>query len=277
MRKFKLINGSGAEFDLCRSDAFFCSPDGLGRNRDQDYEKSGDWLFPTENSYAPKEITGRIIFRGYESFSEFAAFVEVEPLTFCYSPRETWYFRAVTCTALTKTEYSEGSFNELICDVDFLPLGLWYDSTRVFKTEIAPEGNKFTFPFTFPFVFADLSAGTIDIKNARPREAPCKIILEGEIINPTWTLTQGGTTIMSGALAASIGEGEKIVIDAMPLTMEVAKYSAEGVRTDLSQYQDFSKETFVYAPQGASTLTVQHSGDAEIIITVEVRQYADAV
>lgn len=278
MRKFRLINALGAEFNLMRNDAFFSSPDGLGRSRSQGYEQAGDFLFRTTNKYKPTAITGEMNFKGYANYSEFASFLEHEPLIFCYSPlgNDTWYFRDVTCEALSKAE-PQAQSSRLICKIDFLPLGLWYEKTKVYKTEPAIEGNYFTFPLTFPFTFKDVESGNVLIKNNRPKAAPCKITFYGALSNPSWALVYNGVTISTGSLTAEISENERIVIDADPASIEVSMYNADGVRIDLSQYIDFEAETFIYAPTGNSTLQVTHDGTSEINVMVEVKQYADAV
>lgn len=278
MRLFKLINSLGEELSLNRNDLFFHAPDGLGRSRDQNYKQTGDFLIRTENTFSPQNITGTLFLWDYAQFSEFAAFVEREPLIFCYSPTGTvWYYKDCVCIKLGKTE-KEPNTNHLMCDVDFLPLSLWYDNTRVYKTEqIEPSANLFVFPFTFPFTFFDSGNGDVNIKNARPREAPCKITFYGPLVNPEWTLTSGGMTIMSGAIEATLLAGERLVIDANPQTMEVTLYDTDDTPTDYSQYLDFSLENFVYAPHGDSVLSVTHEGIGEINVMVEVKQYADAV
>lgn len=278
MRKFKLINALGAEFDLMRKDAFFSSPDGLGRSRTQSYEQSGDFLFRTVNEYKPSQITGEMNFSSYPSFSEFASFLEHEPLIFCYSPsgNNTWYFRDVICETLSKSE-PQAQSSTLICKIDFLPLGLWYEKTKVYKTEPVIEGNYFTFPLVYPFVYKDVESGSVLIKNNRPRSAPCKITFYGAVSNPSWALVQNGSTVSSGALNMEVSEGERIVIDADPAYTELSVYDINGNRIDISQYRDFEKETFIYAPTGDSTLKVTHDGTSEIDVMVEVKQYADAV
>lgn len=278
MRKFKIINSLGAEFDLMRKDGFFSSPDGLGRSRTQSYEQIGDFLFGTYNQYKSGNITGEMVFKSYTTYAEFASFIEHEPLVLCYSPlgNDTWYFRDCVCTRLSKSEFSKDSAF-LIANIDLLPLTLWYDRVKVYKNELVVSGNTATFPFTFPATFSDIDKGSVTIKNTRPREAPCKITFYGPITNPSWTLLQNGSAISSGAVNAVAGENERIVVDANPGTMEVSLYNASNERTDIYQDIDFEHETFIYAPMGNSLLSVQHEGTAEINVMVEVRQYADAV
>ncbi len=278
MRKFKLINALGAEFDLTRKDAFLSSPDGLGRSRTQSYEQSGDFLFRTTNKYKVTTITGEIYFAGYKTYTELAAFLEFEPLVLCYSPlgNDTWYFRDVVCETLGKSE-PQAKSSRLICKVDFLPLGLWYERTKVFKTELAVDGNYFTYPLTYPFTYKDVESGSVLLKNSRSRSAPCKITFYGPVQNPSWQLIQSGVTIATGMLNVEAESGERIVVDSSPDSTELSIYSSENVRTDISQYRAFDTETFIYAPAGESTLKVTHDGSGEIQVMVEVKQYADAV
>lgn len=278
MRRFKLINSLGAEFNLMRKDAYFASPDGLGLSREQSYEQCGDFLFRTDNKYKPREITAEMVFKGYAEYDEFASFIEHEPLVLCYSPfgNDIWHYRDCTCTCLSKNEIQKNS-TRLISNINLLPLTTWYDKIRVYKNEPALNTNTFKFPVTFPATFSDADEGTVTVRNPRPREAPCKITFFGPITNPSWSLSQNGEVISKGAVTITASEGERVVIDANPGTMEVSLYSASNTRTDINQFLNFEHETFIYAPAGTSLISVEHEGAAEINVMVEVKPYVNAV
>ena len=71
MRQFKLINSTGAEFNLMRLDAFFNSPDGLGFSMDNSYANIGTVYEITEEKASQKAVTGEMIFKGYKQYKEF--------------------------------------------------------------------------------------------------------------------------------------------------------------------------------------------------------------
>ena len=66
MRKFKLINAEGQEFDLMRKDAFFFSPSGLGYEMQFDTTPAGYDFIELDSEMLQKTVSGSVVFAGYE-------------------------------------------------------------------------------------------------------------------------------------------------------------------------------------------------------------------
>lgn len=122
MRRFKLLNSKGQEWDLTNTkESFLQNPSGLGVSRGIDSISAGlDWIV-TDNQVDQQTISGEIALKGYDKYSNFIKFCAHTPLTFCYKPMDKWYYRTCLIEKLEKTEINFGT-RWLICPVDFLCL-----------------------------------------------------------------------------------------------------------------------------------------------------------
>ena len=273
MRKFKLINSAGAEYDLNGLDHFFQSPAGLGITRKYSATNIGDYYIQTDNIMSQKKVSGEIVFKDYQYYSDFVSFIGDGNLTLCYCPiAPTWYYLDCAISKLNKTELEVG---RLFCSIDFTGFGPWYGSTKLRKTNTTDTAGK-TYPYTYSYTYVDASRGTIRYTNTGRVPAPCKIKIYGPCENPHWVLSQGGQDISTGDITLELLQGETLVIDSNTPTMEIAKYTDNGI-IDVYQYSDFDTERFIYLPPGDSTLLFTHDGQEALNVIVEVRQLADTI
>lgn len=279
MRKFKLINGNGAEFDLNSPIAFFQNPDGLGAAKNIQSVQSGYDFIKTKDEPAQKNITGEIAFKkatAYEKYQEFSDFCTAEPLVLCYMPISKWYYIDIELQSIGKSEIGMES-RRLICPVSFLALGTWYDAQKSYEIQLSDaEGKKYT--YTYPYTYLETAAGSVEINNTGKIESPCILHIFGEVVNPSWSLIKDGISVMTGGVDATISAGNKLVVNASPKDMQIAEYTADGVFVqDRYQDSDFSKTRFIYAPVGRSTVVFSHEGSGVINAVVEVKQLANTV
>lgn len=273
MRKFKLQNNVGAEWDLMDKSAYFNAPDGLGFEKEISAMQAGySWLI-TKEYLGQKSISGEMVFFSYERYQSFVSFVTKDPLTLLYSPVSKWYRISCKVQIAQKSEFKSGY---LSVPITFLCLGTWHEAIVVSQAQL-PSGNLKKYSYTYPYIYAETAAGTARIKNG-DLVSPCKIHIFGPVTNPNWVLTQGGKRLLTGRVVATIPAGDKIVIDADPATMEIAEYSVAGEFVqNLYQSSDFSTARFIYAPAGESTLAFSHEGTADISASVEVEKLAYSV
>lgn len=275
-RQFKLINSVGAEYDLCHLDHALYSPDGLGFSKSYDSVQVGAAFALAEERLNQQTITGEMVFKGYENYSEFRDFISDGKLTLAYQPRndDTWYYRSCWVKELKKGDISPTT-RRLHCPVDFLCFSQWYESAIAERTVDQISENS-VFPLTFPFIFTDVNINEIKIVNPKASPAPCKIIISGPVSNPRWTLISGGKSIATGAVQITLLAGELLIVDANIETMGIIKVSGD-TETNVYQYSDFSTERFIYAPSGESKLVFAHSTSAALGVIVEVRKVSDTV
>ena len=274
MRKFKLINAVGAEYDLCNENHSFENPDSLGFDRDMAFTRASNDFINTQNNPVQKTPKGEVIFAGYQEYAEFVAFVLQTPLKLCYAPMDTWYYLDVEITSLKKGEMGSSG---LPCDIDFIAYGMWYLPAQI-KQVSEDTSNGKQYSYTYPYNYIDTARGTVILENSGAADAPCRLHIFGPCINPSWSLTQSGKTVLTGKVTITLGATEKLVVDANTKTMETAKRGFDNSFIgDEYQNSDFSTDRFVFAPPGESVLSATHEGTQTLTVIVEVNQLADTV
>lgn len=273
VRQFKLVNAVGAEWDLMRKDAYFNSPSGLGMAKTFTTARTGYEFLILQELLSQKSVSGEMVFRQYSTYEEFVSFITQTPLMLHYMPITKWYRIRCDVQSLSKTEKSGPN---LICPITFLCFGTWHEGVVVTQAE-GPEVGQKKYTYSYPYTYAETSAGSALIQNG-DLESPCKLHIFGPVTNPSWALYKAGEKVMEGKVNATIPDGNKLVVDADPATMEIAEYTRNNVFVeDLYQDSDFSTARFVYAPPGTSTITFTHEGTADINAYVEVEKLAYTV
>lgn len=272
MRRFKLTNGAGRNFDLMRRDAFLNAPSGLGFSRSVSSLFVGDAWLTQEDNPQQSEASGDMVFAGYEQYKEFCEFIAEGGLSLWYAPLSVWYSAPCLITSMGKTEIETS--RRLVCPIVFLLESAW---TR--KEQIAAEsqsGSKI-YPYTYPYIYGSQYGGSYVVQNNTQRDAALRLTIFGPIENPSWSVTNQGS-VQRGRVMAAVPMGNKIVIDSTDGAMELAEYTNENVFVqDLYGAGDFSTVRFVKAGQGESIISFDQEGGSTINASVEVTYYADSV
>lgn len=276
MRKFKLINANGEEFDLMRKDAFFHAPEGLGIGKKYEFMRSGTAYEPTELYSAQKTVSGEIVFSSYETYNEFIRFIAYTPLQLAYMPLKEWAYLDGYIVVLDKPEISENT-NRLICAIEYLGTSLWYIPREAEKTGQSVENAKL-YNYTYDYQYADALNGVLRITNLSSEESPVKISIFGPIENPTWVISINNVTQASGAMTGTIPDGNKLVINSKDGELEVCEYDTQN-NFVANRYQDcdFNRETFLYAPSGTSTVVISGIHEGVITAWVEVEEINETI
>ena len=276
MRRFKLINAEGAEWDLNDPSAFFQNPDGLGLERDIQSIAAGDYWIEIDDEPTQKKPNGEMVFKTYELYAEFVQFCAKSPLVLGYAPMSTWHYLDCKLQRLGKSE-KDRTMRRLVCPVDFVGFGLWYDKIDYYTVQTSSAVGK-TYPYTYPYTYLNVAAGSVEIVNNGDKLSPCKLHIFGDVVNPSWALIVGGEITAEGKVDATIAAGSKLVIDSMPSVMEIAEYTSENVFVQ-NQYQnsEFDTARFILAPVGTSLLSFIHEGAGELTAAVEVKKIADTI
>ena len=279
MRRFKLINGNGTEFDLSVAASFLQNVDGLGFVRKIDSEQAGYDFIEIDDEPGQKAIGGEISFgrdTAYARYAEFTEFCAIAPLTLCYMPLLTWHYIDVKVEKIKKSEINRKT-KRLICPIDFLCMSTWYKIKRSFRAQTSDAVGK-EYSYTYPYTYIEITAGSAAIQNAGHIESPCILHVFGEAVNPSWALIKDGVSLLTGKVEATIPDGNKLVVNATPKEIEIAEYTNDGVYVqNLYQSSDFSTERFIIAPVGDSIVTFSHEGAAALNAIVEVKQLAETV
>lgn len=276
-RQFRMINKVGKQYDLCDLSHAFYAPDGLGFSKTINSVQAGSTFTAVESKVNQQVIKGEMRFRSYEAYSEFNEFIAAGGLTIAYQPKgfTTWYYRNVEVERLDKGEIDRTS-KRLLCQIDLLCFSQWYEKSNATRT-VDLTGENTAFPLVFPFVFSDAEKNELLIVNQRVTPAPCRIVIYGPCVNPSWVLRQGGKTVATGAVTVSLEAGERLVVDANIDNMKIVKVTSSGSVVNVYQNSDFATARFIYAPNGESRLKFSHSTSDALNVTVEVRQVSDTV
>lgn len=276
VRKFKLINALGNEWNLMNRDAYFSVPDGLGFSTANEYMKIGSSYQLVSTSTDQKVISGEMVFRTYALYAQFASFISFTPLKLAYKPMSEWAYLDCEVSNLGKSEISHEA-HRLLCPIDFTATSKWYIPRLAQRSGIeTPNAKKYT--YTYNYEYAEAINGIININNTASEECPAIITILGDITNPTWSLIQNGKILQSGQVTANIPSGNKLVICSKDNALEIAEYTMQNefVR---NQYQnsDFSKENFIYVPVGNSTLLVSGNVQQTIDAYIEVEEIHETI
>lgn len=277
IRKFKLINANGIEWDLMRKDAFLYSPEGLGIAQDNEYMRIGNTYDLVQRLSAQKSVNFTMAFASYAVYRQFVDFIVYSPLKLAYMPQNEWVYIDGDITSLLKTEIDPNT-NRLLCGAVFTASSLWYIPKEARRTsDDVPDAKKYT--YSYNYTYADAINGYIAVTNGSNEDAPAKITIIGPIVNPSWYVSVNNDVVASGSVTATIPSGNKLVMVSKDGELEVSEYvvaTNEFVR-NLYQFTDFSKETFVLFPPGNSVLFISGTADDPIEAWVQIDEVHNSV
>ena len=167
MRRFWLKKGS-AVWNLTSdklewNESFMSDPQGLGVKTKIDSFEVERAFFIESVKLENAEIGGKLYFRDYAQFSDFAAFIghveTTEPMRLYYSTADAqpdynsideWY-KFVLIKELKKSEIDVKT-GVLICDVKFAALSRW-KKDRLVTLELSPFGQPLQYPYVYPYYY----------------------------------------------------------------------------------------------------------------------------
>lgn len=276
VRKFKLINSEGAEWDLMQKDGFLYGPEGLGINQDNEYMRIGSTYELVQSLSAQKSVNFTMVFASYSVYREFARFIIYTPLKLAYMPLNEWAYIDGDITSLSKTEINAKT-RRLECAAVFTATSLWYIPRAARKTSDDVENPK-RYDYGYDYQYADAINGYIAVVNDSNEDAPATISIMGPITDPAWYVSVNNNVVSSGSVTATIPDGDKLVINSKDGALEVAEYTTDNVMVrNLYQATDFSRKTFVLFPPGNSVLFISGTSDDPIEAWVQIEEVHDTI
>lgn len=277
VRQFKLQNAKGNTFDLMQKDAFFYLPDGLGFRMDSQFMQIGGQYQLIDTESAQKAPSGVMVFSSYPKYQEFAAFISYTPLKLMYKPISEWYYLDCIVSSLDKGEIDYRD-NRLKCNIDFKATSKWYVPRVAYRTAVEVLDAK-QYTYQYNYTYADAINGIIDITNNSTEDSPLIITILGDITDPSWSLIVNNRTVQSGSVSGNIPSGNKLIINAKDNELEIGEYVVSTNAFVANRYQDsdFTKDNFIYAPVGSSTLRISGSVSQTIDAYVEIEEIHETV
>lgn len=270
MRQFYLTNGNGARYSLMDTAHWLYEPKGLGLKFGSKYEQAGSNFIRTKTITKPKDVSGTIMFTGkdrYEHYSEFAHFIQIEPLTLIYNPDGNEYQAQVEIIELEKSEI-DAETRILQCDIDIKRMSRWRKIIIQRNDNDVIAGK--VYPYTYDYTYGKDIANNVTIESDTAYESPCKITIIGICTNPVWRLYSNGDLISTGKVYTDLIAGERIVIDTTTIPFSIKKMDASNnLIADLYQLSDFSTPRFFFLKKGKNRISIGHDGVTALELAVE--------
>lgn len=275
MRDFRLINNDGASYNLTEKGAlFFYNVDGLGYDRDVQFQRIGDHLSLINDNLGQGTITGIIKFwnpDAYGKYFKFAQFCQNKPLQLVYAPESTEFFRSGYVTKIGKSESESGA---LVATVEFKTTTPWY---RMFSSFNSGEikGGKI-YDFKYDYQYSEGIQQAIILNSDSYQDSPCKLTIFGPATNPRWSHYVNNRLMVTGMIKGSIEANHKLVIDTTTIPYSICQYDlSDNLISDMYQLSDYSTERFITLGYGENIVSVTHSGSNILKLGLEARiEYA---
>ena len=249
MRQFYLVDEVGATFYFdYRFSTLLVGIDGIGVSRDNVYlNYSG--TYKLANRINPRtQITGTVVFlKGYNGYTNFLNYLKncKGSLRLFYKADNLKYIY-VEVESIGKTEISYGV---LQCSITFDKLSMWL--SKVSHT-ISVNDNSYNkvYPFTYPYTYSSSFNGEITVVNNGCIKAPVRIEIIGKTSYPSVEIIKDGVVVSKmRLLVITTSSNDSIVVNA-EVTQQEMTLTANGVKTDVYQFQDFTCDNFLFLEVG---------------------------
>jgi hypothetical protein len=281
VRNFTLTNNNGISYDLQTKKRFLINPSGLGYEESTTYQNFGAHYAPLDEGLAQGVIDASIVFVGasrseiYNKFYEFAKFARCNPLVMQYTPIFDTFFRQCRISKLNKTEISNGA---LQIDVQIACITPWYKTKSDYNSGVAGGGKQYAlqesglYGYNYDYTYSDNIIQSVTIDNDGFEESPCKFVIYGYAVNPTWNHYVNGELFATGKADITVAANHKLVIDTttIPYTMRELDMTNNLIR-DCYQLSDFSTERFIRLQPGKNRISLSHSGSNIVTVAVDAQ------
>lgn len=265
VREFYIENETGQRFSMMNIEegCFLNSPTGLGYSYNIEYSQIGDEFIQNIRKITQGQVNGELIFKNYDNYKNFIDFVEsAQDLKLVYKvPFEegfTEYFKDIDISSVEKTE--KGTDGVLRVPVVFNCKSLWYEAKEVVYT-IDPVSNELRWDFRWDAMFTAYDNRNIIFDNKGHTEAPFKLELDGEVVDPIITILEDDEVVKELNLTGlTIAQGEKFVYNTKDTEQTIYK-EANGLKTNLFAFLNPNFINFYKLRKGASTIRLEADGE----------------
>ncbi len=276
MRKFSLINKDGLSYELTEKKiSFLYNVDGLGYQREIEFQRIGEHFALVDDHLAQGIITGIVKFwqpGAYEQYFKFAQFCQNKPLKLSYIPNNgTVFFREGYVTKISKSESGNGV---LRANIEFKATTPWYKIVSVYNSgEII--GGK-VYDYSYDYKYSEGVLQTIVINSDSHENSPAKITIYGPLTNPSWSHYLNNVLVATGKVNGSIETNNKLVIDTTTIPYTIRQFDMnDNLISDMYQLSDFSTYRFMKLGYGENVISVTQEGTGVIKLSVEAKiEYA---
>ena len=159
---------------------------------------------------------------------------------------------------LIKEKY--GTDNVLRVPATFNCKSLWYEPQELVYT-IDSSTNELRWDFTWNPIFTGYDSRNLIFDNKGHEEAPFKLELPGEVVDPVITILEDGNVVKELDLTGlTIEEGETFVYNTKDTEPAIYK-EANGLKTNLFAFLSPNFINFYKLRKGASTIRLEAEGE----------------
>ena len=260
IRRFLLENEKGQQFrlDNLNEGCFLTSPSDLGYSYNINFTQVGFDFIENNKKIEQKNPKGIAYFKSYDKVKEFIDYIESSnKLKWIYiipfKDGEKTYYLDVSLKKFDKTEKS-GKW--LACPVEFVRKSLWYEAKEVVYT-IDSVTNELRWDFEWNTVFASYDNRNIIFENKGHTEAPFKLELNGEVINPKITILEDEVEVKKLDLTGlTIATGETFIYNTKDTEQEIVKIGSGGI-TNLFDFLNQNFINFFKLRKGVSKIRLE--------------------
>lgn len=258
VREFYIENELGQRFSMMdiEKGCFLNSPSGLGYGYDTQYSQIGDNFLQNIRKIKQSQISGEMIFKTYDNYKKVVDFVESsEDLKFVYKVpyKEGFkeFFKDIDIYDVEKTEISTEGV--LKVGIMFSCKSLWYEKNEI-TYNMSSSNKEIRWDFEWDSIFADYSNRSIIFDNKGHTEAPFKLELNGEVMNPVITILENDVEVKKLDLTGlTIEAGETFIYNTKDTEQQIILKSQEETR-NLFDFLNPNFINFYKLRKGVSTI-----------------------
>lgn len=265
VREFRLINEKGQSYSLMDIENYclLTEPNGLGYSYSTEYEQIGSSFITNLRKLEQGQITGVINCNKYDNYKRLIDFIEnSSELRFAYKvPFEDGYKEYLKDVNIQSLSKSQKQTNGIISEgIIFDCLSLWYEAKEVIYT-INPVTNELRWDFQWDAVFTVYDNRNIIFENKGHTNAPFKLELNGEVVNPIISIIEDGVTVGQLDLTGlTIAQGDSFIYNTKNTEQEICKISS-GIKTNLFDFLNPNFINFFELRKGVSTIKLEADGE----------------
>lgn len=246
-RKFWLLNNNNERYDLTekQGNAFMDSPDNLGFSRSLNVLRLGNSEIVNNVETDLNSVTADIIFyKGmneakYEDYFNFIQFIRFQPLRLFYLPPNVLYpfYAEVYIISLGKSEVDHND-DVLRCPITYKRTTNWLTANEIIiqGDNASLSGGK-EYPLQRPYYYEGSSLSSIMLANDGSDEVGFVVEIDGECVNPQFTLYQYGEQV---GICKLTGTFDYVMINSIETEEEIYLEYNNSVLANPTSYQDLT-------------------------------------
>ena len=275
MRTFKLYDNDGNSYDLtAKGELFFYGIENLGFTQNAKFQRIEDRFAILENNMAQAKIKGTVRFwqPGAElKYFQFAQFCQNKPLRMEYNPGHGLYSRD---GYITQVKRSDGKEAALTIEIEFSATTPWYKVVAEYNSGEVTDGKKYN--YTYDYQYSNAVQGSVIVDSDSFQSSPVKLIIFGEVVNPTWRHYLNNVLQVEGKINGTILPNNRLIIDTTSIPYSIKQVDAYGnLVSDMYQQSDFSMDRFIRFGYGRNVISVTAENVDVVNLGVEAQiEYA---